>query len=227
MLTSEVKAMLNYLTVLAVAPLTLVSTSSNVLPLESAGLRGSIDVTSYGVAELSADGDVPIQTLHVRLTYSNRGDPRPWTIDVTAMRVEVGSTVAAPLFVNSDAITLPFVRVGKNEHRVVDAYFELPIGELDTLAVMHRLNTPDQRYEGRVVLRRAASVDDAQASPRIGWGSRWWATNDHSWPAFYHRDGRLVPRPPLTVVITRAPQATYELAPVDDETWLGTECDQW
>jgi len=208
---------------LALAPLAFVpSDTTSVLLLDSAALDGSIQVSSFGIAEIAADRNGVLRTLHVRASYTNRDDLRPWTIDASALRVQFGDVLAAPVFANSDVSTLPLLRVSAREHRVLDVYFEVPVGvtndELDELTVLHRVSTPDQRYQGRTQLRRVEPAAAAEPTPQVGWGSRWWATPNHAWSTFYHRDGRLVPRPPTMIGIAKAPRWSYDFVPAIEST---------
>ncbi len=209
-----------------------------VLPLTAGALHGTIEVVSFGVAELKADDGKPFSALHVRETFANEGDNMPWTIELAATTVFVGDAQELhPTLVNSDANTLPILAVGRSQRRIADLYFALPaklaLGEsIDRFAVRYRLNTADHRYVARVALARAPWMAyPSGLGPAPGSGRSWWADPTYAWPTYDHRGGPLTPRVPKQIVIVRAPRGYYvEQLPdvASDDDWPRTdECDEW
>ncbi|MGE5180691.1 MAG: hypothetical protein ACM31C_01450 [Acidobacteriota bacterium] len=217
---------------LAGAAIAVVPTSprETVLPLTRHSLGGTIDVVSFGVAELVVD-DRPISALQVRATFANRTDTMPWTVELASSQLELrGSSDAHPILINSDLRNLPIGIIGRGERRVADLYFALPAGSVpDTFAVMYRVNTADHRFLGKAELARATrTAEPAERLPAPGWGSTWWANPEHAWPTYEHRNGKLTPRAPKQIAVLRAPHGFYEEQPATDEEWPRTdECNDW
>lgn len=204
-----------------------------VLPLTRDAVHGSIDITSFGVALLAADDGQPIAAVHVREVVANR-DKIAWTIDAQTMTLAFGDAlpVAHPLFVNSDAPTVPIVIVDPGQRRVVDFYFAVPrklFGVVPgELSLGYTLNTPDDHFAARAILVRRGAPPLEQLAPRAGFGENWWADPAFAWSSYYHRPGFAVPRPPKQVEVTTAPRSFYEAVPADEDQWPRTdECDDW
>ncbi len=203
-----------------------------VVPLSRGAVNGTIDVVSFGIARLTAD-DKPLSALHVRETFANRGDNVPWTIELASSTLTFrGAKDVHPILINSDVRNLPIALVGRGERHVVDLYFAIPAdAALDTFEVTYRLNTPDHRFLGRAELARAArTADAAEWLPALGWGPSWWADPAFPWASYERKSGKMVPRVPKQIVITRAPRTLYEELPAvaTDEEWPRTdECNDW
>ena len=52
-------------------------------PVPPESPQGKVEVTSFGVVEITPDGAGPIAVLHVRLAIANEADLTPWTITTT------------------------------------------------------------------------------------------------------------------------------------------------
>jgi hypothetical protein len=213
---------------------------ARVEPLVPAALHGDIEIVSFGIASLSGDGGAPLATLHVRETFANRGDDVPWAIDFSTATAWLGGATPAtpPMLVNSDAVTLPLLIVGRGERKVADLYFPVPAGtdedSLKYFSLTYRIHTADARYEQHAMLERAdywPSREVRGAEP--GWGRRWWSDPSYAWAEYRHRPGYATPRPPTKIEIVHVPRALYEVAlpPADeagDDDWPRTdECDDW
>jgi hypothetical protein len=87
---------------------------------------GSVQLTSYGVTRLAADGR-GTPALHVRMTVANDRDQSPWTVDTRQVLVSIpGEGQSRPIFASSDLHTLPVIAIGEHERHVVDLYYPLP-----------------------------------------------------------------------------------------------------
>lgn len=217
---------------LAGAAIAVVPTSprETVLPLTRSSLGGTIDVVSFGVAELVVD-DRPISALHVRETFANRSDNVPWTVELAVSNLEIrGSRDARAFLINSDLRNLPIGIIGRGERRIADLYFALPAGAApETFAITYRINTPDHRFLGKAELVRATrTAETTEWLPPPGWGASWWANPEYAWPTYERRNGKLTPRAPKQIKVLRAPHSFYEEQPATDEEWPRTdECNDW
>jgi hypothetical protein len=213
---------------------------ADVAPLVPGGLHGDIGIVGFGVASIAGDRGMPLKTLHVRETFTNRADHEPWVIDVSDASVWLGGAAAEthPVFANSDALTLPLLIVGRGQHRMVDLYF--PVGDTvdeDTLpyfSVTYRLHKGDDRLEAHATLARSDRwLDRDERGPDPGWATKWWSDPSYPWAQYRHRPGFATPRPPTKLEIVHLPRALYEVAPalpedVAIEDWPRTdECDEW
>jgi len=173
---------------------------------------GSVEVASFGIAELTPSELPAMQTLHVRLTVAkNTRDDEPWVVDLRTVTLAIGDTYAAgPRFINSDALGLPLIAVRRNERRIFDLYYALPDGadpaELDSFSVRWEVTVGPGGYDGTVRLTRSDRPPPrSEHVLRTGWGARWWADPDYAWPLFYRSEGPIVHRAPTSVEVTRAP----------------------
>lgn len=171
---------------------------------------GSVELVSFGIAELSPREAPAVPALHVRMIITNRAAPVPWSIDLQTIRLELGARAEAPRFASSNLATLPIAIVDRGERAVLDVYFAVP-ANLDedgvpALAIRWQLKTPDG---ARTLITRLAE-DTAPPPPTdllpAGWGGHWWNDATFPWPLFDHRDGRIVARPPTAVEITQPPR---------------------
>lgn len=171
---------------------------------------GSVEVTSFGDAELTPSELPPMQTLHVRFTVANTRDEQAWVVDLRTVVLAIGEAEATPRFINSDALGLPLVAVRRYERRIFDLYYALPDGidlaEIDSVAVRWEVTIGPGSHEGTIALTRSDQPPPRSAHVlRTGWGSRWWADPTHPWPLFYRGEGPIVHRAPARAEVTRAP----------------------
>jgi hypothetical protein len=109
---------------------------------------GGIRVASFGRGVVQAPAGCAsapqadsIQAFHLRFIVRNGTDERPWELDTREILLSVpGQGDLRPLFVNTDAGTLPVVAVRSGERRTVDLYFPLPATR-DRLEVAWRVTT--------------------------------------------------------------------------------------
>ena len=206
------------------------------VPSGTSTLRGDIDIVSYGVATLAADDGAPISAVHVRETFTNRSDASPWVVDFSEARLWLGGATFPehPMFVNSDTLTLPLLIIGRGQHRVADLYF--PIDEkrpdddaLASFTVTYRLRVGEHRYEHTLMLGHSNHWPTREErGPEPGWGSHWWSDPTYPWSQYWHRPGRVVPRPPKHIDILHVPRAYYDEVPTVAEQWPRTdECNEW
>ena len=175
------------------------ATSRNELEIR----RGSVELTSFGTVDLSPDQGAPIHTMHVRMIVSNNTDDRPWTVDVSQSRLEIGNASIATTAARSDVETLPFAIVARGEHAVIDCFFALPSAIADTstgFAVAWTLRTPDSVTPERT----RVTIEESRALPSDRRG-RWWFDRAYPWPSFYRNSGILAHRPPAKVAVVRNP----------------------
>jgi hypothetical protein len=175
--------------------------------------RGTVELVSFGIAELTPREATAMRTLHIRMAVTNIDAPVPWSIDVTTARLELDGRSERPLFVNSDIVSLPIAIIDRGEHRVLDFYFAVPAdvaGEADLAAFdfLWQLKTPD-----RALASWTRFASQSTGVPRAtdillpaGWGGQWWYDARYSWPLFDHHDGPIAHRSPGAVVITRPPR---------------------
>jgi hypothetical protein len=175
---------------------------------------GRAEVASFGLVELTPDDTPAMTTLHVRLALSNTSADQPWAFDATRVTLDLGNLHERATFANSDRPTLPIAILDRGESAVVDLYFALPPPPIDLshFGVSWVISTG----EGTRVERTRFVTDDiapafVTVAHRTGWGGQWWFDPHHEWSRFYHRDGIIVPRPPVHVLVTRPP-VRHELA---------------
>jgi hypothetical protein len=187
--------------------------------------RGSVELTSFGTVDLSPDQGAPIHTMHVRMIVSNKTDDRPWTVDASQSRLEIGDANIAATAARSDVDTLPFAIVARGERAVIDCFFALPATIADTptpFTVAWTLRTPDSATpeHTRFTVDEARKSRAASALPTDRRG-RWWFDRAYPWPSFYRNSGILAHRPPTRVAIVRNPaihdrRNTEESAPLPE-----------
>jgi hypothetical protein len=171
--------------------------------------RGSVELTSLGTVDLSPDQGAPIRAMHIRMIVSNKSDDRPWTVDASQSRLEIGGARIATTAASSDVNTLPFAIVAHGERAVVDWFFALPAAIADTptgFSVAWTLRTPDSATpeSTRFTVDEARASRAASALPTDQRG-RWWFDRAYPWPSFYRNSGILAHRPPTHVAIVRNP----------------------
>lgn len=175
--------------------------------------QGTVELASFGIAELTPREATTMRTLHVRMAVTNKGAPAPWSIDVATARLEINGKSERPLFVNSDIATLPIAIIDRGERCVLDFYFEAPPDiasepDLAAFGFQWQINTPGRMLASRT--RFARQEPGLQPSTDIllpaGWGGQWWYDPMHSWPLYRHHDGPITHRPPDSVAITRVPR---------------------
>lgn len=197
--------------------------------------EASLDLVSFGVAELEPEGGTAITVLHLRAVVANTTDARPWVVDASKARLDVAGAVVVPAFVNADVPTLPVAILAPGERRVIDLYFPLPAdltarGEPASFALSWPVNTPARAVRSAWFEHAAAigpSHGDLALSP--GWGAAWWFDPKYAWSTYARRPGPAMPRPPSYVVMSRSPR--WE-APSPDDASVDqppreTECDVW
>jgi hypothetical protein len=191
--------------------------------------RPIVQLTSFGVAELMPEGNPSVTAVHVRAVVTNTVTDRLIALDMSKARAELvqGSTVG-PVFVNADLMTLPITIVAPTEQRVIDFYFPLP-PELDrdnltAFGFTWRMNVPSGA-EAHAVLT-SNDRGDPETAYAAGSGARWWSDPTYAWATYYHRSGRMLPRPPRYVTLT-APPSWGEVRVIDDDDARNHECEQW
>lgn len=173
---------------------------------------GTLDIASYGIAELAPSELPAMPALHVRFVVGNDRDAAPWELDVRELKLQLDERYqVSPLFVNSDMLGLPRVVVRRGERRMFDLYFGLPATvaddrALDTFRIHWAITTSEGRHAGVASFARLDASPRALADARgVGWGPRWWCDPAHPWPLFHRRPGPIMHRPPASVTVRRAP----------------------
>jgi hypothetical protein len=178
------------------------------------GARGSVELASFGLTELTADEVGPVQTLHVRMVVTNRRDDAGWCVDLTGARLVIpGDGAAGPLFVNAGTTTAPLAWIDRGQRSVFDLYYALPpnISDEDDLPgfdVAWSVSTPTGAFAGRTRFDRQDEVTPADTTVTFaaGWGPVWWSDPRYAWPIFRHESGVIAPRPPARVHVSRPPR---------------------
>jgi hypothetical protein len=164
---------------------------------------GHVDISSSGFVELTPEDTPAMTTLHVRLALSNLSSEQPWAFDATRVTLDAGSLRERPTFVSSELPTVPIAVLDRGASTAVDLYFALPDAHIDLAGA--RLSWVIATGVGTLTEHtRLAAVSSEH---RTSGGGHWWFDPTHEWPRFYHRDGKLVPRPPAHVLITRPPSS--------------------
>lgn len=200
----------------------------------------AVRATSFGVAELTPVPGNPMPVVHVRMTVTNRHDKRPWKVDaVNAVLAVPGYSDSPVMFINTDIASVPIVRVERREVKVLDLYFPYPEGFDDAarpppLGIQVTIETARRDF---IWYARLAPANPAEpAAPPAGWAPYWWSDPTYAWPTFHRRSGRITPRVPRAVEVTRPPRwptaptsriinrssrglAEIRLAPVAEQTW--------
>jgi hypothetical protein len=179
--------------------------------------QGKVEVTSFGITEITPDGAGPLSALHVRLAITNEGDATPWQVTTTDQVVEIaGEGKSRPIFVNTDLKSLPSVTINQRERRVLDFYYPLPgsIGSEDALPAfdfLWQVTTPARTFASRTHFERLEKEPPATYSHVVlysGWGPYWWY--DPFYPSFVFLHYRpIVIHHPGRVIITRPPTWHY------------------
>lgn len=193
----------------------------------------SLQLASFGIAELTTDDGVVISTLHVRAVIANTTGDRPWTLDTSRARVEGrAGAVVAPALVNSDLTTLPIAILDPGERRTIDLYFPLAAelaehGGPVSFELSWPVNTPERTVQVAWFERETAIPQSREAALAAGWGRSWWFDPRYPWPAYFHRPGIAAPRPPSYVFVTKAPRWDEPSVDARDLQPRETECEQW
>jgi hypothetical protein len=208
-----------------------------VIPLTPGSVHGTIDIVSFGVAQLAAEDGKPFSTLHVREIFTNQ-DAVPWTVELAATTATIDDgQLLGVTAVNSNARGLPVLRVDRGQQWTVDLYFALGhtqpwMEPFDAVTVSYHINTPDHRYVAHAELARSSwSTVPLDRGYELGWGASWWANPRYLWPTYEASSGKLFARAPHLIVIARVPRAYYaehHVIAASDEVWPRTdECDEW
>ncbi|EYF08142.1 Hypothetical protein CAP_5902 [Chondromyces apiculatus DSM 436] len=148
---------------------------------------GDVRVHSYGVVELDVageDGDEDeISALHVELWVSHDAGTRPWTLDTSAVRVELRREDGArPTALAAGSTHLPVVEIPTGEQRFVEMMFPLPedVEDADALPafdVLWQVKTETRVIAERTPFERIR-VQTPPAGPAwsysYGYGHGWW-----------------------------------------------------
>ena len=180
----------------------------------SALVGGTVQITSFGLVELTPDDTPAMATMHVRMVIANTSDRSPWAFDASTVTLDLGALHEKATLVNSDLATLPIAILDRGEDATVDMYFALPTPPLDLshFGVSWLVSTgAGTRIEHTRFFPDEASPPVVTIAHRAGWGTTWWFDPSHEWSRFYHRAGIMVPRPPTRVLVTRPP-VRHELA---------------
>lgn len=187
--------------------------------------QGDVQVSSFGITELTPDGASPVEALHVRMIVTNNGDELPWTIDTREVLVDVAREGRSrALFVNTDIATLPIVEIGRGQRRTLDFYFPVPANvddeeDMPAFDVLWQVNTNKRPFASRTAFRALERYEDAAASQVVlvsGWGPYWWY--NPLWypgPVYLHHRPLVIRRPPSRVTVSRPPRWHYTPAPRD------------
>lgn len=179
--------------------------------------QGKVEVTSFGVVEITPDGFGPIDALHVRLAVTNEGDATAWTVATTDQLVEIpGEGRSRPLYVNTDLATLPAAAVAQRERRVFDLYYPLPAGidsddGVPVFDVLWQVTTPARTFASRTRFRRLEQEPPAmyaRVTRYTGWGPYWWYDPFYPRMVFVHHRPIVIQRPGR-VIISRPPTWHY------------------
>jgi hypothetical protein len=174
--------------------------------------HGTIELASFGIAELTPRGGTALRVLHVRMAATNIDDPAPWSIDSRVVRLDIDGRSLRPLFVNSDVATLPIAVIDRGEQWVLDFYFSMPNDartEIDesTFDFVWHVKTPGRKLESSMQFARQAGASPPDDIVLVaGWGAHWWSDPTYPWSSYHHRDGRITPRQPADVEVTRPPR---------------------
>jgi hypothetical protein len=191
------------------------------IPAESP--TGRIEVSSFGMAELTPDRLPPMQVLHARIALANDLDDSAWQFDARTTQLEIGAFTAAPLFVNADELSTPSARIPRQEQRELDLYFTVPPTvrrdeDIARFTIAWQVRIGDRAVIGRSAFDGVQTDEPGEGARTVGTGLRWWADPAYPWGQFHRTPGPIVPRPPTRIVVTQAPRG---------EPFPPTPCDQW
>lgn len=155
--------------------------------------RGSVEVASAGITEMSPRAGEQVRALHVRMFVDNDDDPETWTVDTRQQFVDLtGVGESAPMFARTDQKTLPGVTIARRERRTLDLYYPLPAGvhdpgDLPAFDFLWQVTTPTRPITGRTHIERQEVVDPVVYSDvwMSGWGPYWW-WYDPMYPHVYY-----------------------------------------
>jgi hypothetical protein len=179
--------------------------------------QGKVEVTSFGVVEITPDGFGPIAALHVRLAVINEGDTTAWTVTTTEQLVEIpGEGRSRPMYVNTNLASLPAAAVAQRERRVFDLYYPLPAGivdddDLPVFDFLWQVTTSARTFASRTRFSRFEQESPSsytRVTLYTGWGPYWWY--DPFYPRLvFIRHRPIVIHRPGRVIITRPPTWHY------------------
>jgi hypothetical protein len=195
-----------------------------VSPIPPEAPRGDVQLSSFGITELTPDGVNPVEALHVRMLVTNNGDDPPWTIDTGEVVLDLaGAGRSRAIFVNTDVVTLPVVSIARGERKTLDFYFPVPADVSDERAlpafdVLWQVITSVRPFASRTTFRAIERFDEQRTSMQVvlvsGWGPFWWF--NPVWapgPVFVHPRPIAIRHPPTRVIVTRPPRWYYRPAP--------------
>jgi len=183
--------------------------------------QGDVQLSSFGIAQLTSDGGRAVEALHVRMTITNTTDPSAWIVDTTGILLDLGQEGRSrAMFVNTDVSTLPLVTIARGDRKVIDLYFPVPSNvdeesRLPAFDVVWQVATASRAIASRTSFR-AVEVTAPNAPPSAevalvsGWGPLWWY--NPLWypgPVFVHRGPITIRHAPAHVVVTRHPRWHY------------------
>ncbi len=179
--------------------------------------QGKVEVTSFGITEITPDGAGPVAALHARLAISNDGDATPWTLTTSDQLVEIaGEGRSRPIFVNTDVRTLPTVTIGQRERRVLDFYYPLPAGvhdeeNLPAFDLLWQVTTAARPFASRTHFQRLEQEPPVRTDVVLwsGWGPYWWYDPFYPGVMFIHHPPLFPYRSPH-VFVTRPPRGHYQ-----------------
>jgi hypothetical protein len=143
--------------------------------------RGDVRIASFGITEVSPDGDADIPVVHLRAIVANDAGAGPWSVDTRDIRVELrGGPALGEPYVNADSSTLPAIEVRPGQQRSIDLFYPLPEGMEDPEDVPAFDVTWKVRTDAREVIERTPfeRLEIEREPPRttwvVGYGPVWW-----------------------------------------------------
>lgn len=174
--------------------------------------QGKVEVSSFGVTEISPQGDGNVRALHVRMVVTNDGDPTPWSIMPAEQQVEIaGEGRSRPMYVNADVQGLPTITIAERERRMIDFYYPLPAGmqdddHLPQFDFLWQVTTAARPYASRTTFDRVEQEPTEYSDTYLytGWGPYWWYDPffphyafRHYHPIVVHYPGRVIVHRPM------------------------------
>ncbi len=151
-------------------------------PLPAETPQGSLDVASFGFADVSAqESNERLAALHLRMVIVNNSD-HDWTIDTREQRLDLdGHGVSAPSYASADRGSAPpVITVPPAGKRTVDLFFVLPSDmqtaeRLPTFDAVWRVNVGTQIITGRTPFERlVVEPPDYGYGYDYYWGPPYW-----------------------------------------------------
>ncbi|MBS1118439.1 MAG: uncharacterized protein H6Q90_667 [Deltaproteobacteria bacterium] len=181
--------------------------------------QGDVQVSSFGITQLTPSGANPVETLHVRMVVTNNGDEQPWTVDTREVMIDVAREGRSrAMFVNTDVASLPLVSIGRGERKTLDFYFPVPSNVTDesnlpAFDVLWQVTTAARPFASRSAFHAVERYDATPGTTEVvvvsGWGPYWWY-NPFWVPPFVHRPGIVIRHPPGHVIVSRPPRWHYQ-----------------